>query len=114
MPDVTINILDEIGTHNAIIKKFGETIHKLAYSYLKSNNSILLDFDGITNLTSGFCNASIGKLYLDFPITAENLIHFTNLNNKLWEEKIDDAINLAKNPEGSKLFDSALAALFAD
>jgi hypothetical protein len=115
MPGVVINISSSIGTPNAIIQKFGEIVYKEAYPYISKNTSVTFDFQGVKNLTSGFCNASIGRLFLEFPSTADNLLHFSNLdNNSLWKEKVDDSIRLAKNPEESRLYDSALASLFAD
>jgi len=115
MPGVIINISQVIGTPNAIIQKFGEKLYNEAYPYLKNNTSITFDFKGLNNLTSGFCNASIGRFFLEFPDYAEKFISFSNLeSNSLWKEKVEDSIHLAKNPNENKLFDSALASLFAD
>lgn len=115
MPGVVINITNVIGTPNAIIKKFGEELYLTAIPYIRNNTPITLDFSDIKNLTSGFCNASIGKLFLDFPQTADQLISFSHLDeNSLWKEKVEDAIYLAKNPEASKMYDSAIASLFAE
>lgn len=115
MPGVVINISSLIGTPNAIIQKFGEILYTEAVPYINNNSLVTFDFDGIRNLTSGFCNASIGRLFLEFPSTADSLLHFINLNeNSLWKEKVEDSIRLAKNPEESRLYDSALASLFAD
>src|SRR6266487_616811 len=100
MPGVVINIADLIGTPNAIIKKFGEKVYQTSLYYIQSNIPVTFDFSGIKNMTSGFCNASIGKLFLDFPHTADNLISFSNLQeNSIWKEKVEDSIYLAKNPE---------------
>ena len=112
MPGVVINISSSIGTPNAIIQKFGETLYTEALPFINNNTPVTFDFEGIKNLTSGFCNASIGRLFLEFPSTAESLLNFANLNkNSLWQEKVEDSIRLAKNPEESKLYDSALASL---
>lgn len=115
MPGVVINITKVIGTPNAIIKKFGEQLYLTALPYITNNTPFTLDFSDIRNLTSGFCNASIGKLFLDFPEATSQLLSYSNLDaNSLWKEKVEDAIYLAKNPEESKLYDSAIASLFAE
>jgi len=113
MSGATINISEVIGTPNAISQKFGEIVYSRAVTFIKNKESVVFDFGGIKNLTSGFCNASIGRLFLEFPL-AGNLIHFCHLDNSLWKEKVDNSIHLATNPEESKLYDSALASLFAD
>lgn len=114
MSGTAINISNLIGTSNAIIKKFGEIVYSEALPFIKINEPVIFDFEGVKNLTSGFCNASIGRLFLEFP-SADKLISFSHLDaNPLWKEKVEDSIHLAKNPEESRLFDSALASLFAD
>lgn len=110
-----INISKVIGTSNAVIQKFGNQIFDEAFPYLLQGESITLDFQGITNLTSGFCNASIGKLYSTFPEISEDLIEIVNFEtNSIWSEKILDAIELARNPERAQVLDEALLALFEE
>jgi len=58
-----------------------------------------LSFIGLKNITSGFANASIGKLFLSHKKASE-LIKFEGLDkNTIWQENIQDAINLAATPE---------------
>lgn len=110
-----VSIIEIINTPNAIIKKFGEHLYLTLLPQIKLNQPVCIDFKGLNNLTSGFCNASIGRLYFEFPSTAPILISFDNLsNNEIWSEKVNDAIYLAKNPNKAQLQDSALALLFAD
>jgi hypothetical protein len=98
-----INISEVIGTPNAIIQKFGDNLYNEIYPVFKSNNPIILDFRGLSNLTSGFCNASIGRLFSDDFEKAKVLISFDSLSdNDIWKEKVFDAIDLAKNPSKSK------------
>ena len=85
----------------------------MSSSYLNSGASIVLDFQGISNLTSGFCNASIGQLYSKYPLTASNSIIIENIDSSsVWFEKIQDSIVLAQNPEKAVIIDNAILALF--
>lgn len=113
MSQVRINIVDIIGTSNAIIQKFGNQIFDAAFPLLASGNSIVLDFSGVSNLTSGFCNASIGQLYSKLPlISSENIIIENIDQSSIWYEKIQDSIILAQNPEKAVIIDNAILALF--
>lgn len=113
MSQVRINIIDIIGTPNAIIQKFGNKIFEMSSCYLNSGASIVLDFQGISNLTSGFCNASVGQLYSKYPLIASNSIIIENIDSSsVWFEKIQDSIVLAQNPEKAVIIDNAILALF--
>jgi hypothetical protein len=108
-----INISEVIGTPNAIIQKFGENFYNEVYPLFKSDSPIVIDFNGLSNLTSGFCNASIGRLFSEDFEKASMLISFNSLSdNPIWVEKVSDAIELAKNPSKSKQIDVAISSLF--
>lgn len=110
---IIINISEVIGTPNAIIQKFGDNLYNEVSPLFKSNSAIVIDFKGLSNLTSGFCNASIGRLFSEDFDKANTLISFNSLSdNSLWEEKVSDAIELAKNPSKSKQIDAAISSLF--
>lgn len=108
-----LHIESIIGTSNAVIQKFGNQVFLVASGLLSKDQSIVLDFSGITNLTSGFCNASVGKLYSVFPKIAKSHIVITNIEKpSIWNDKIEDSIGLALNPEKAKIHDEAILALF--
>ncbi|MFN8437330.1 MAG: STAS-like domain-containing protein [Cytophagales bacterium] len=113
MNPITLNIAEIIGTPNAIIQKFGNMVFEKASKYLESGATIILDFENISNLTSGFCNASIGKLYSTFPKIADSNIIVTHIEkSSIWHEKIQESIDLVKNPDKAKKIDDAILALF--
>jgi hypothetical protein len=113
MRQVTLNIKEIIGTPNAIIQRLGIQLFEYAYPHLSSGTYLVLDFSGITNLTSGFCNASIGQLYSSFPQIASSHIKISNIDEgSIWIEKINDSIILATNPEKAEQIDSSILALF--
>lgn len=109
-----INIIDIIQNPNAIIHKYGIMVYNVVKEYIVKDKNIVLSFKGLKNLTSGFCNASIGKLYLDYPQKASRLISFDDLDNDVWIEKIKDAIHLAENPEVSESYAKNISELFVD
>ena len=106
-----IKILDVIGTPNAILHNFGLKIYQELIPYISQNKPIALSFDSIKNVTSGFCNASIGKIYLEFANASSLLIIKGADHNPIWLEKIKDSINLATNPEKIKIQDQAISDL---
>lgn len=113
MTQLKLNIKDLIGTQNAILQKFGNQVFKVASDALKEGKQVVLDFNGITNLTSGFCNSSIGQLYSTFNGTADKNLFIKNIDkSSIWYEKVQDAIDLANNPEKAKFIDEAILALF--
>lgn len=108
-----LNIKEVIGTSNAIVQSLGIRLFEVAYPYLSSGATLEFDFSGVTNLTSGFCNASIGKLYSSFPETAPTHIQISNIDREsIWFEKINESIILASNPEKAEQIDSSILALF--
>lgn len=108
-----LTILEIIGTRNAILHEFGIKVYKIAKSFLESNEPVCISFFGLKNVTSGFCNASVGKLYLEFP-NAESLVHLKGLEGqRIWTVKVKDAIMLAKNPEKARIQNNAISELLA-
>ena len=106
-------IKDIIGTQNAILHKFGLQVFNSASQFISKDSPIILSFNGLKNITSAFCNASIGKLYLDFPKTKELLYIEGVEENSIWQDKINDAINLATNPDLLKINESCIDELFS-
>jgi len=107
----TLRVIDIIGTQNAILHKFGLQVFEALKPYTSSNQPIILSFEGLKNVTSGFCNASIGKAYLEFDNTDQLLTIVGSENNPIWQEKIQDAISLATTPEKIKIQDQAVSEL---
>ncbi|WP_438966342.1 STAS-like domain-containing protein [Flavobacterium sp.] len=108
-----ISIINIIGTSNAIIQAFGINVYNEILPYATRNEDVILDFTGISNVTSGFCNASIGKLYADFPSYSPSKIKLMGLSgNEIAIEKVQSAIDLATKPELSKLNNEIISDLF--
>ena len=110
---IRINILDIIKTQNAIIHRYGIAVYDVVKQYIDNGKKVILSFEGLKNITSGFCNASIGKLYSEFSET-QDLLSFEKLDNYLWKEKVKDAIFLAENPDVSEIYASAVSEPFSE
>lgn len=89
-----IKILDIIGTPNAVLRSTAQDFYIEIES--SSNKNIILNFEGIENLSSGFCNASIGKIVMKYP-EIKNNISIINLNDEILKRKVDSAINFEAN-----------------
>jgi hypothetical protein len=106
-----ITVIDTIGTPNAILHSFGMKVFDTAKTMVQQNQPIVIDFNGVRNLTSAFLHASVGNLVSLKP-ASNNLITWQGIENPQWEEKIKDAIELARNPEKQKAIESQINDLF--
>lgn len=107
----SIKVSDAIGTPNAILHSFGMTIYNTAKPIVQENQPVIIDFNGIRNLTSAFLHASIGNLMTVNP-NSVHLITVNGLTNPEWNEKLQEAIELALNPEKKDAIASELNELF--
>ncbi len=106
-----LKIIDIINTPNAILHSFGLKVFEVASESVANNKPLVISFDGLKNITSAFCNASIGKLYLSFTHASE-LLTFDGLeNNPMWDEKVQSSIKLALNPEKIEQQNQAISDL---
>ena len=108
---IEIKIIDIIGTPNAILHNFGLKIYEVLKPYFTQNIPVTLSFDSLRNVTSGFCNASIGKIYSEYKNASSLLFIVGAEKNPIWKEKIQDSINLATHPAKVKSFDEAVSDL---
>jgi hypothetical protein len=109
---MTIKILDIINTPNAILHEFGLKVYDQAKPALIRGEEVKLSFENLRNVTSLFCNASIGKLYMEFPDKAPNLLKVENITNEYWWESIGEAIELAQDLKRSNARKEAISDLF--
>lgn len=99
-------IKDIIKTENAILQRYG----KLVFDELQTPNDILeLSFLGITQVTSGFCNSLIQKLYINYPNI--NII-YSNVINDDWYKLFVDAKELGLDPVKRYKFNKIINSLF--
>lgn len=106
-----LKIIEVINTQNAILHEFGLQVFDRVKPMIEGNEKVRISFEGLKNVTSGFCNASIGKLYLEFK-NVDKFIHLTGLDgHPIWQEKVNSAITLAKNPELIRLQNNAISEL---
>ncbi len=110
---ISINILDIIKSQNAVTHNFGIQVYEVISPLLSNNTPVCLSFDGLKNITSGFANASIGKLYMDFSKAGELLKLEGVEKNVIWQEKVNNAIYLATNQEDIKLQNEAISELLS-
>jgi len=102
---IVLRIIDLIGTPNAILHRFGLQVFNAITSHLENGEKVTLSFEGVKNCTTAFCHAAIGKLYLKFPgKLLKNKFQIAGIGgNPIWEEIIDECIELALHPEKQEL-----------
>ena len=112
MPSMpTINILQEIGSPNAILHRFGLHLFEVINREISKGEKVAVSFEGLHNVTSGFMNASFGNLYKRYGRKLDSLMTL-EIHDTDWKEKFDDAKTLALEPEKAKILDEAIADLF--
>lgn len=94
-----IKLIDIIKSEFATSPKKGSLAYDFVADIISSNKDILISFEAIEDCTTAFCNAFVGKIYMDFDTEKVNtLLHFSDLpNNSIWEKKIKNAILLGTN-----------------
>lgn len=110
----TLNISNSINTPNAILHSFGYAVFQKAQAILNNGNILILDFHGLKNVTSAFLHASVGNLVTFLGNTYEKRVHIQGISDPIWQEKINEAIELAKNPDYITEHEQAIALLFED
>ena len=114
METANICVKDIIGSKNAILHSDGLKLYNVLHEKYSSNNSekIIVDFKDINNLTSGFCNASVGKLFNEIPSIKKGDLIIYGVENNYLLKKIEDSIDLASDKESLKKYNNAMFSLF--
>lgn len=74
-----LRIIDIIKTNFAVTTDDGDKIFDLLDQNFSNKTSVILDFEGITLMTTAFLNSSIGQLYSNNKYSSE----FLNKNLKI-------------------------------
>jgi hypothetical protein len=106
----TIKVIDIIGSPSAISPRAGLKAYDFVASELKQHHSLHVNFDGVTDLTSAFCNSFIGKLYMNFDKSLlDDQVHINGIDkDNIWYKKIQSAIYLGTNEKARNLHNSNL------
>lgn len=107
----TLNIIDIIGSKNAVTHGFGVKVFEAASKFLANGDKVCLSFQGVRNVTSGFANASIGKIYTEFQNASSLLVIEGTEGRSIWSEKIENAKRLGSNPQIAKVQNNAISDL---
>lgn len=94
-----MNLTEIIESTIAISPRTGQKAYDFVSSYIRDSKPITISFNGITDLTSAFCNTFIGKLYMNFPSSqVDSLLFLVGLEeNGLWIKKVNNAKLLGTN-----------------
>ncbi|HUX54049.1 MAG TPA: STAS-like domain-containing protein [Williamwhitmania sp.] len=106
-----MKIVDIIGSKNAVTHAFGVKVFDAISKHFANGEKVFLSFQGVKNVTSGFANGSIGKIYSEFKEASE-LLTIGGLEGKtVWIEKIENAKQLGSNPQIAKVQNNAIYEL---
>jgi len=106
----TVKVIDIIGSAVAISPRAGLKAYDYVATELNKHHSLHVNFEGVQDLTSAFCNSFIGKLYMNFDKSLlDSLIHINGIaKDNIWYDKIQNAIYLGTDEHARHLHDSNL------
>jgi hypothetical protein len=111
---VQLLVKDIISSTVAISNTAGLKAFDTVQKYVSSGQEVILSFAGIENLTSAFCNAVVGKLYMQFGEKhIDSLVKFADVDNEVWQEKIRTAKILGVDEKFRNADQENLSQLFA-
>ena len=111
----TILVSELIGTPNAILHPFGMEVYNKAKAVLETHRKVVIDLTGVKNATSAFFHASIGNLYRDLGTSFYQKVKIEGIQGRPdWQERMDESIELVKNPKRQTETQLEIAALFED
>lgn len=99
-----IYVKEHVTLNQGVTSEEGKPVYDLIYKTLNSGDTVELDFDGMTFMTTAFLNVVIGTLYKDF--TSEQLKERLILQNV----SSDTAFRIKKVTDNAKLFYANQAA----
>lgn len=108
------NITEIIKSPYAVSPTKGLSVYEeIVRNHLKKGDQISLSFKGIEDLTSAFCNALVGKAYLEFgEKRVDSLLSVIDLrSDENWMLKIDRAKQFAINAQFGETVTKALEQL---
>ena len=95
-------LLSKIITSNsAISPRKALLAYDLVVESIKKREKVVISLEGIEDFTSAFCNAFIGKLYMDFghEIMSSSLEITDYPIDGIWKNKVENAIYLGSNSD---------------
>lgn len=110
-----LKIKEIIGTSNAILRSSGISLYDIISKEIKNNDKLVIDFSDIDNLTSGFCNASFGRLAMEID-NFKDLIILANITNNIFETKVNNSLSQSQTTKDTVInfrsTDKAILDLF--
>lgn len=101
-----ITVKNIIGKSIAVLSSDGLKLYNAIVEDLAQKKNVIIDFDGLDQITSSFLNASIGKIWMNAPELAESL-NFKGTSTSL-KQRIELVKENALNKEKSLLRDEAI------
>lgn len=101
-----ITVKNIIGKSIAVLSSDGLKLYNAIVEDLAQKKTIVIDFEGLDQVTSSFLNASIGKIWMNAPDLAESL-NFKGTSSSL-KQRIDLVKENALNKEKGLLRDELI------
>jgi hypothetical protein len=106
-----LSIKDQVGPR-CIIKEDGQKIYEAIQSPLKNGETVILDFEGVSQFASPFFNCAVGQLLKDISeAELRRLLQMVNLNDTgkmVVERVIENAAKYHGDKDYRKIVDDIL------
>lgn len=108
-------IINIIGSPVAISPNKASLLYEHFIEMVNSGTKTVYSFESVQDCSSAFCNASVGKLYMNFdPELVSSLISFVNFDEEgIWNEKINRAKFLGSEENHRNNSEQALEEILA-
>lgn len=101
-----ISVKNIIGKSIAVLSSDGLKLYNAIIEDLAQKKNVIIDFDGLDQITSSFLNASLGKIWMNAPELAES-VKFMGASSSL-NQRIELVKENALNKEKSLLRDETI------
>ncbi|HXL57300.1 MAG TPA: DUF4325 domain-containing protein [Chitinophagaceae bacterium] len=85
----SIKLKDIIQTEYALSHSSAKAFLRELLYYIPFRRTIIISFEGISSVSSSFIHDSLGALYVNYKKEADDYLIITDINNDIWNEKID-------------------------
>lgn len=103
----TVNVLDLIGTDEAILRGFGEHVFLEIENDLKKNEEIILSFYRIKKANILFFMPLLANLYRSFPEKmTKGQVKFEHISDSRSLQEFQDALHFVTHPEDTQIWNN--------
>ncbi len=87
----SIKLKDIIQTEYALSHSSAKAFLRELLYYIPFKRTLIISFEGISSVSSSFIHDSLGAIHAKYKEEATDYLIITDVNNEIWNEKIEEA-----------------------